>query len=583
MEGKELHWCLCACYSFRNRDESKHTSSRHVHFNKRLDDIAGILEQQNGHHGMPGSTTPEEVLELLNDPLESKSQRIYAELVEHLWNPRISPDESARIHLGTNAEMLRHCHGDFERCIVRSLEFETMQLRQESIPRAYQQTFGWIFQPSIPATTDAVGWPSFTEWLESNDTRPFWITGKPGSGKSTLMNYITRHPNLLDHLTAWAQDKPVFVLSYYAWIAGMTMQKSCEGLMRTMTHHLLEQIPALVPTVAPRRWALLNTLRSADAVMPPWVQWEVEESFEKVLSYCGKDFNLAVFVDGLDEFEMAPLAVVELIQRLNTWDGVKICVASRQWIEFNDAFGNNPMVRMQDLTGHDIEHFVRSWLGGSQGFLDLQRVFPAQAAEVIDEVVRKSSGVFLWVSIVVKSLLVALTEGDGLDELQATINRLPSEVSHLYDAILDSISDRNIHKSAEILTLFKTAKGQLHYMTLWLADERLDLSFDLRSLPPDAGAGIADLMKRRLDSRTRGILEISNAKGIVQFLHVRFISPFISTSAGTEHQLTLIRPCMLSVLLSIGRPRTSSGIASPAGSKNLLSHPYCYSRLMLSG
>jgi len=68
--------------------------------------------------------------------------------------------------------------------------------------------------------------------------------------------------------------------------------------MRTLLHQSLQENPSLVSIVAPRRWALLTTLRSV-VKMPPWQQWEIDETFEALLSQCSKTVKLALFVDGL--------------------------------------------------------------------------------------------------------------------------------------------------------------------------------------------------------------------------------------------------------------------------------------------
>jgi len=143
------------------------------------------------------------------------------------------------------------------------------------------------------------------------------------------MKFVLQQSSLKVHLQKWANDIDLLVTSYYAWVAGSDLQKSCEGLMRTLLHQTLKLNPSLVPEVAPRRWSLLVTLRSI-AKMPPWQLWEIQESFEMLLSNCGRTTKLAVFIDGLGEFDSLPLKVLELIQNINSRSGIKVCVASRQ-------------------------------------------------------------------------------------------------------------------------------------------------------------------------------------------------------------------------------------------------------------
>jgi hypothetical protein len=113
---------------------------------------------------------------------------------------------------------------------------------------------------------------------------------------------------------------------------------------------------------------------------------------------CDTSIWLALFIDGLDEFEQTPTKMLEFIQRTNKRSGVKICVAGRQWTEFNDAFRKSPKLRMQDLNMADIMHITKGRLEENAGFSDLQRSFPRETAYLINEVARKSNGVLLWVS-----------------------------------------------------------------------------------------------------------------------------------------------------------------------------------------
>jgi len=456
--------------------------------------------------------------ETLNDRRLPDCEKIHAELVQHLWSypgrPTPPKWDSSDVDNPATTTLLN----SFEKSITNSLSFDTMQLRQDAIPRAFEKTCSWIFQGPSSGASQSIAWPSFPDWLETDVAWPYWITGKPGSGKSTLMSFVLQHPHLQKHLRVWAQDLPLVVASYYAWVAGANLQKSIEGLMRTVLYQVLSRNPCLVQPVAARRWALFTTLRSV-AVTPNWDLRELEESFEALLSECDKSLRLVLFVDGLDEFESLPAKVIEFIQHTNTRRGIKMCVAGRQWTEFNDAFRANPMLRMQDINMADIKHIVKTKLEGNAGFSELRRIFPLETMHLINEVAKKSNNVLLWVTIVIKALLTALTEGDGLAELQATIDRLPSSLADLYDAIWASINGRNISKSAEMLTIVKVSRRPLSCVTLWLADEEHSLSSKIKSITVEKRLSILEIMRRRLDSRTRGILEVVETSQTVDFLH----------------------------------------------------------------
>ncbi|KAF7510814.1 hypothetical protein GJ744_005914 [Endocarpon pusillum] len=68
-------------------------------------------------------------------------------------------------------------------------------------------------------------WSSFVDWLEQGNG-VYWINGKPGSGKSTLMNYITSEHQTKEVLTKWADGCDLVTASFYFWKPGTDLQKS---------------------------------------------------------------------------------------------------------------------------------------------------------------------------------------------------------------------------------------------------------------------------------------------------------------------------------------------------------------------
>ena len=133
-----------------------------------------------------------------------------------------------------------------EDAILSTLDFEQRPIRHEAVPEAHQRTFRWIFESQHMA--HAVGTGNFSEWLEEGNGF-FWISGKPGSGKSTLMKFITDAPNTESLLTKWARTKQVLLASHFFWSAGSPIQRSQEGLLRTLLYNILIQVPKLIPSV----------------------------------------------------------------------------------------------------------------------------------------------------------------------------------------------------------------------------------------------------------------------------------------------------------------------------------------------
>jgi chromosomal replication initiation ATPase DnaA len=91
-----------------------------------------------------------------------------------------------------------------------------------------------------------------TNFLEEVSEKPFFINGKAGSGKSTLMKFICDDARTKNALKRWAGANELVTLQFFFWNLGTNVQKSHAGLLRGLLHAALEQNPELIPAVFPK-------------------------------------------------------------------------------------------------------------------------------------------------------------------------------------------------------------------------------------------------------------------------------------------------------------------------------------------
>jgi len=154
------------------------------------------------------------------------------------WEPDVF-DDTARNSAGSSSS-----YRVLQDNLLKSLSYQTMEDRQSSIADASQETFMWIFEQTTASTTpDNVGAPKFIDWLKGTPQTEkdliYWITGKPGSGKSTLMKFIRGHRLLNQNLQVWSGEQPLITAHFYFWNAGTNDQKSQDGLMRSLLFQCL--------------------------------------------------------------------------------------------------------------------------------------------------------------------------------------------------------------------------------------------------------------------------------------------------------------------------------------------------------
>ena len=139
--------------------------------------------------------------------------------------------------------------------------------RQYRIAEAHEKTFRWIFTEE---TNESQKWACFTDWLES-DSQLYWITGKAGSGKSTLMKFITQYEVARDesitrirkfdqYLSKWAANQRLIVASFYFWAAGSFFDTAHRGLYQSLLYQIFRQCPDLISRATPNLWEVLCLL-----------------------------------------------------------------------------------------------------------------------------------------------------------------------------------------------------------------------------------------------------------------------------------------------------------------------------------
>src|SRR6185295_2739520 len=121
---------------------------------------------------------------------------------------------------------------EFSDWLNKHIPFAGMGCREPQITTAHSNTFQWVFEPT-DINSRSPNLSKFAVWLQG-DHPIFWISGKPGAGKSTLMKFISSSPTTAQLLEQEANTKVAFTASFYFWISGLALERSLEGLVRTL-------------------------------------------------------------------------------------------------------------------------------------------------------------------------------------------------------------------------------------------------------------------------------------------------------------------------------------------------------------
>ncbi|KAK1962789.1 hypothetical protein LY78DRAFT_705606 [Colletotrichum sublineola] len=361
---------------------------------------------------------------------------------------------------------------------LRSLTFREINARRHDIVPAHQDTCDWLFDTL-----------EFRQWMNpdclQNHNGVFWIKGKPGVGKSTLMKHAFHH--FRKSITS-----DYLLMAYFFNARGEMLEKTPLGMLRSIVHQLLQTDDALY--IQFREYFLTASLESGwqwrQAELQEFMRWAVIQPLSK---------PLLLIIDALDECNESDVRdVVKFLESLSILasqanTGLKICLSSRHYPSITMAKAVELTVENSKDHGTDISKYINKRL-------------TVNDADIKSEVRRRADGIFLWVVIVVTLLNKAYDEGQA-EAMWKTLEEVPADLETMFSAILI----KNDSSTAETVCMLQ-----------WML-------FSLRPLTPQelfaAVVGLPvpkiDVIQRRINTSSKGLIEIRKGRtNSVQFIHL---------------------------------------------------------------
>jgi hypothetical protein len=421
------------------------------------------------------------------------------------------------LHAITNQKIEKYSVQDVTRKITNSLHFTRKDDRYDDIAAAHQNTFNWALEGRAK---DSIRWPSLADWLRQ-DGGVYWISGKAGSGKSTLMKYLYQNPQFIESLNLWAGDDRLIVADFYFWNPGAEIQKSQEGLFRSLLWQVLNQDISLASTLFAEQYLL----HAEWDEFPTFHQ--LRRAFGRLTSHSLKSTKIAIVIDGLDEFDARRITMTELGEMLITatkGGNIKALLSSRPLTAFTDCFTGQPQLELQQLTHDDITTYVYDCLSVHRQMVYLTAIYNNETKALVEEIVSSASGVFLWVRLVVKSLLKGLQDGDQIEDLQLRLRALPQDLEALFTHMLSDVPTSYKSQAACIFQILRCndeghqqsylfgekTERPLSAVRLSYAEAKIEevIRADISSLSNEELERRESTTERRLRSRCAGLLEL---------------------------------------------------------------------------
>ena len=240
-------------------------------------------------------------------------------------------------------------------------------------------------------------------------------------------------------MSHWSNDKDLVIYSYFFWNIGSPLQKYYVGFLRSLLFQIAEQRGDLVSIMM--RNEMTPRARSSEAhepgLMYAWTKERLDEALQRFLAKQPPSISVCIFIDGLDEFEGNEDSLMNTIRLLSQSSRTRVCISSRPEQIYRQGFADSPQLRLQDLNRHDIQQMTSKQLG-----TELEKSFPHLKREIkilINDLISRSQGIFLWVNLIIKDLQRGLRNKDNLQELRERLDDMPDTVHGVYDHMLNRL------------------------------------------------------------------------------------------------------------------------------------------------
>ena len=284
--------------------------------------------------------------------------------------------------------------------LLKALHFDERDDRLATIGKAHEQTCQWLFERD-----------EYKAWRDPHKRSThhgfLWIKGKPGAGKSTLMKCAYNRG-----LKEFADDT---ILSYFFNARGVALQKSTEGMYRSLLCQLLEQMPRLATRLPhPECTRLLK---------PAWPIEVLKGVLQEALLLVDSA-QLTCYVDALDECqEQDARDMIDFLDMINTSAAassvsVHILLSSRHYPDIHISRCQQLILEQQTDHGSDIASYIGS---------KLQIGSSVTTRDIRSTILQKASGVFLWVVLVVQ-ILNKLKQRGLVHELKQRVDDVPKDL-----------------------------------------------------------------------------------------------------------------------------------------------------------
>jgi hypothetical protein len=330
--------------------------------------------------------------------------------------------------------------------ILQSLKFDEMSDRFSTVNPAHVRTCRWLVERE-----EYKAWQDMARSSEHNGF--LWIKGKPGAGKSTLMKWAFQY--------AQKSHGDDTLVSFFFNARGEGLERSTEGMYRSLLAQLLEKVPRLQD--------VFDKQRQRDS----WPIEMLSGLFREAVMALGND-RLTCYIDALDECSEAEIRnMIEVFEELTESAiaesvNFRVCFSSRHYPRISIDTCVELILEGQEGHEGDIAAYIQKKL----------KVSARSKSEMAVEIQKRASGIFLWVCLVVRILNEDVDHGDA-GKIKTRLKEIPDGLERLFQDIITRGTREDTHLIPTLQWIMFTQRPltcrELYHAIVYTANNGLEL------------------------------------------------------------------------------------------------------------
>ncbi len=373
------------------------------------------------------------------------------------------------------------------------------------------------------------------------------------------MKYLTENKRTKDLMSR--TSIPAFVISYFFYELGDPQEKAFVSLLHEFVYRLLQRFH----DISNRAFSMLIQILEPYLTQTrekPWAQKVLQEALRSIVVKFPINAEVILFIDGFDECDGSHADQLDFLKDLvesskDSKLSIKICIASRADVDIRLRLSNYPSLAIHHFTDPDISLYVAGRLKVAWERMASQPDGTTATfdQELIDNVVRKAEGVFVWVNLVVTQLVMAIEAEDEGGDLHQQVARFPEGLEQLYQRIVAKMPQDRLHEAINLLQIVASTNAHQYLGPSWGADtlwklcnamkdpstaisEKAYFEEGFRSNDGPSQKEQCAAMKRRIQSSCRGLVHCDDTPNLceakVTFLHRTCVEYVLNTEVFSQ-------------------------------------------------